>query len=106
MNVTARMELLEKIGSTLQSKYTFAELHDYFAALKIAVPVEPPGQTFGSKRVFSKEALKSTPDDALLEIAEELGIKYSPCTRCGPCTAAKLERHNSISCFHKPRLER
>ena len=78
MNVTARMELLEKIGSTLQSKYTFAELHDYFAALKIAVPVEPPGQTFGSKRVFSKEALKSTPDDALLEIAEELGINIHP----------------------------
>ena len=78
MNVTARMDLLEKIGSTLQSKYTFAELHDYFAALKIAVPVELPGQTFGSKRVFSKEALKTTPDDALLQIAEELGINVHP----------------------------
>lgn len=78
MNATVRMDLLEKIGSTLQSKYTFSELHDYFAALKIAIPVAPEGQSFGSKRVFSKDALKNTPDDDLLQIAEELGISIHP----------------------------
>lgn len=70
MNLTARMDLLEKIGSALQSKYTFAELHYYFSALQVSAPTE----SFGSKRVFAKEALKQAPDDTLLKIADELGL--------------------------------
>jgi hypothetical protein len=71
MNITAKMDLLEQIGSTLQGKYTFDELRMYFGAQKIVLP----DQTFGSKRVFAKEALKTAPDDTLLRIAEELGLK-------------------------------
>lgn len=74
MNPTARMDLLEQIGRALQARYTFDDLHAYFAALKIV----PPTETFGSKRLFSKEALKTAPDATLLKIAEELGLKVHP----------------------------
>jgi hypothetical protein len=74
MNPTAHMDLLEQIGCALQARYTFDDLHAYFAALKIV----PPSETFGSKRVFSKEALKTAPDATLLKIAEELGLKVHP----------------------------
>jgi hypothetical protein len=74
MNVTARIDLLEQIGRTLQARYTFADLHGYFAALNIPTPRE----TFGSKRNFAKEALKAAQDETLLKIAEELGLKIHP----------------------------
>ncbi len=74
MNVTARMELLEQIGSALQARYTFDDLHRFFAALKISAPKE----NSGSKRVFAKEALNSTPDDILLKIADDLGLSIHP----------------------------
>ncbi len=64
------MDLLEQIGRALQGKYTFQDLHGYFAALQIPVP----GEAIGSKRVFAKEALKTAPDDTLLRIADELGL--------------------------------
>ena len=65
------MDLLDQIGRTLQAKYTFDDLFRYFAELKIKAPDE----TYASKRVFAKEALKAAPDDTLLNIAEELGLK-------------------------------
>ena len=74
MNVTARMDLLEQIGSALQARYTFDDLHRFFAALKISAPME----NSGSKRVFAKEVLKSTPDDILLKIADDLGLSVHP----------------------------
>jgi hypothetical protein len=74
MNPTARMDLLEQIGRALQLRYTFDDLFGYFAALKIVTPKE----TFGSKRIFAKEALKAAPDEMLLKIAEELGLTIPP----------------------------
>ena len=74
MNVAARMDLLEQIGSALQARYTFDDLHRFFAALKINSPKE----NSGSKQVFAKEALKSTSDDILLRIAEDLGLSIHP----------------------------
>jgi TIR domain len=74
MNVTARMDLLEQIGSALQARYTFDDLHRFFAALRIDAPKE----NSKSKRVFAKEVLKSTPDDILLKIADDLGLSIHP----------------------------
>jgi hypothetical protein len=74
MNVTARMDLLEQIGIALQARYTFAELREFFGALQIKLP----DGDFGSKRVFAKEALKSTPNETLLKIAGDLGLSVHP----------------------------
>ena len=70
MNVTARMDLLDQIGRALQDKYTFQDLDGYFGAMNIQIPEG----NFGSKRVFSKQALKSVSDDILLKIARELNL--------------------------------
>jgi hypothetical protein len=99
MNVTARIDLLEQIGRTLQARYTFADLHGYFAALNIPTPRE----TFGSKRNFAKEALKAAQDETLLKIAEELGLKIHPSQ--GAAIVPPRERHNTVSHFHKPYIE-
>jgi hypothetical protein len=68
------MELVEQIGGALQARYTFADLCDFFAALQI----KQPEGAFGSKRVFAKEALKSTPNETLLKIADDLGLSVHP----------------------------
>jgi hypothetical protein len=66
-----RMELLQRISSTLQERFTFTEIQAYlgnFAFPKPSKKYDGPN----SKRVFANYLLQDAPADQLLSIAEDL----------------------------------
>lgn len=65
------MNLLEKIGSELQQRYTFADIDGFFAALNIDTRHFEYGN---SKRIYAKEVLKYAPEEDVLRIADELDL--------------------------------
>ncbi len=70
MKITVKLDLLERIGATLQARYTFDDLANYLGWHGCTnLPARG-----GSKRVFAKQALHNASTQTLREIAEELGI--------------------------------
>ncbi len=74
MKAVERIELIDRLGRELQSRYRYDEIDAYLAAYKIAPPKEV---TANSKWVYSKEALKGVDSKILTEMAEELGVAGS-----------------------------
>jgi hypothetical protein len=67
------MDLLEKVGSELQQRYTYMDIDAFFAAAGISTSnVEHSGTN--SKRVYAKSVLARVPNDDLLRVARELNI--------------------------------
>ncbi|WP_295986505.1 toll/interleukin-1 receptor domain-containing protein [uncultured Variovorax sp.] len=75
MRATERMDLLEKIGTELQSRYTFTDIDGFFGALGIRTQDFEYG---GSKRVYAKEVLKFAEERDVLRVADELGLLTGP----------------------------
>lgn len=73
MRVPDRLDLIGKISSTLQSKYTFAEVDAFLIGFKVALP--PVSFNKNSKRLYVGEALQHVDDKLLLRIADDLGIE-------------------------------
>jgi hypothetical protein len=69
MRVTERLELAERLGSELQSRYTFAELDRFLTAFGIDVSRVEWGS---SKRVYARDILSAEPEKVLRAVAEEL----------------------------------
>ncbi len=67
-----RLNLIDRIGRTLQSRYGFADIDLYLAEFKIAPPKDA---TRGSKWVYTKEALRDVSLDTIIKIAEDLGLE-------------------------------
>jgi hypothetical protein len=71
MRAAARMDLLERIGSELQRRYTFADIDVFFAALEISTAMFDYGS---SKRLYAKEVLKQASEADLFRVADELDL--------------------------------
>jgi hypothetical protein len=69
----ARIELLDKIGRELQSRFGYQDIDAYVAAY--GVTNEPPYNGSNSKWLYSKYLLRSVPFSTLQQIASELGIE-------------------------------
>lgn len=74
MRVADKMELLDQIGRELQSRYTFEDIDTFLAAFEVSPPT---GESWNSKRVYSKAALRGVPESVLFKIAEELELAFS-----------------------------
>jgi hypothetical protein len=72
--ISQKLDLIERIGRSLQSRYTFAELDLYLAEFRISPP-PPNGADRGSKRVYTKQALRDVPLETVIKIAEDLGLE-------------------------------
>ena len=70
--IAQRLNLIDRIGRTLQSRYGFADIDLYLAEFKIAPPKDA---TRGSKWVYTKEALREVSLDTIIKIAEDLGLE-------------------------------
>ena len=70
--VSQRLNLIDRIGRTLQSQYGFTDIDLYLAEFKIPPPKDA---TRGSKWVYTKEALRDVPLETVIKIAEDLGLE-------------------------------
>lgn len=73
MRASERMDLLEKVGSELQSRYTYADIDAFFAALDIST-INVDSTNTNSKRVYAKAVLSRVTEAVLLQVASELDI--------------------------------
>lgn len=75
MKALDKIELLEKIGTELQARMSFAEIDVYFEAHGInCKDIEPSAN---SKRIYAKEVLVKERDELIIQIADELNIPHS-----------------------------
>lgn len=65
------MDLLEKIGSELQRRYTFSDIDGFFGALNIQTSDFEYGN---SKRVYAKDVLKYASESDVIKVANELDL--------------------------------
>src|SRR6516164_2547275 len=65
--ISQKLDLINTIGRTLQSRYTFTEIDLYLGEFKLSPPKDA---TQGSKWVYAKEALRDVPLDTVIKIAE------------------------------------
>jgi hypothetical protein len=75
MRARERMDLLEKVGSELQQRYTFKDIDAFFAAM--GIPTDNVGAEWGganSKRVYAKAVLARVSEADLLKVADELDL--------------------------------
>lgn len=71
MNGLQKIELLDNIGSKLQSRMTFADIDTYFRSHGVPTQDNYP---YNSKRSYAKDMLARVNEEVLLKIAGELGI--------------------------------
>jgi hypothetical protein len=84
--ISQRLDLIDRIGRTLQSRYTFTDLDLYLAEFKISPPKDAPQN---SKWVYTKEALRDVPLVTVIEIAEDLGLEQEIRATHGVSTAPR-----------------
>lgn len=75
MRITERIELIDKLGRELQSRYSYDGIDLFFAAYDVA---PPQNVNANSKWIYSKAALRDAPEDVLLRMAAELEMPVSP----------------------------
>lgn len=71
MNGLQKIELLEEIGSELQSRMTFSDIDIYFRGHGVPTQNNYPNN---SKRAYAKDMLANVNEKLLLVIASELGL--------------------------------
>ena len=74
MRASERMDLLERVGSELQSRYTFTDIDAFFAALNISTENLVGWGGSNSKRVYAKAVLARVPENDLIRVAGELDL--------------------------------
>ena len=72
------MDLLEKIGTELQSRYTFSDIDAFFAASSISTENVDGWGNMNSKRVYAKAVLSRVSEQDVLRVANELGLLGGP----------------------------
>lgn len=70
-----RINLLEQIGTELQSRMTYSDIDVYLTDFGIDCHSITP--SYNSKRVYAKEVLAKAPEETILRIADELGIQHA-----------------------------
>lgn len=68
------MDLLEKVGSELQSRYTFTDIDAFFSAVNISTANIDGWGGSNSKRVYAKAVLQKVSDAELVRVATELDL--------------------------------
>src|SRR5437763_111569 len=71
MRVKERLELLDRVSSELQSRFTFADLDLFLKACGIDVSYREWGN---SKRIYARDILADESEAKLLEVADELEL--------------------------------
>lgn len=74
MRPIERVNLLDKIGRELQSRWTFSGIDEFLKACGIDTSKQT--SDVNSKWVYSKELLADEPEEKLIEIADELGLEH------------------------------
>lgn len=69
-----RFSLIDRIGRELQSRMRYADISAYLAKFGVDTSKETSG--VNSKWVYTKELLADAPSEAVLRIADELGIPH------------------------------
>lgn len=72
MKVSVRLDLIDKIGRELQSRYRYTEIDTFLNAFGVAHPTG--SQASNSKWLYTKEALAGVTNKLIKEIAQELEI--------------------------------
>ena len=71
MRISEKLDLIDRIGRELQSRYTFTEIDRFLAEFAI----EPPTSvSSNSKWIYSKAALSGIAIEKILRIAQELDV--------------------------------
>lgn len=81
-----RLNLIDRIGRILQSRYGFSDIDLYLAEFQIPPPKDA---TRGSKWLYTKEALRDVPLDTVIQIAEDLGLEQEIRAAHGASTAPR-----------------
>lgn len=106
MRVSEKLDLIDRIGRELQSRYTFQEIDRFLAEFAIDPPTNV---TANSKWVYSKAALGGIPIEKVLRIAQELDIGVSgqsPSSIIPPANWTKVTEYRLfISHISKDRLK-
>jgi len=71
MRISEKLELIDKIGRELQSRYTYSEIDAFLAEFGVKPPVQVNSN---SKWVYSKAALGGHAAATVVRIASELGL--------------------------------
>lgn len=74
MKAIEKIELLDKIAVSLQSRMTYAEIDLFFTAHGVEYSGISPSAN--SKRVYAREVLAKEKDEVILRIADELEISH------------------------------
>jgi len=74
MRASERMDLIEKVGSELQRRYTFTDIDAFFAASDISTANVDGWGGSNSKRVYAKAVLSKVSEAELLRVAGELNV--------------------------------
>lgn len=80
MKVSQRLELIDKIGRELQSRYSYEEIDAYLAAFGVA---KPQNVTVNSKWVYAKAALQGVDLSVIARILEDLDMGALPASPLG-----------------------
>ena len=78
MRASDRLDLINKLGRELQSRYRYEEIDTFLAHYGVK---KPERITTNSKWVYSKEALAVAPTTTLLKMAEELEVEVPRVTK-------------------------
>ena len=69
------MELISRIGRELQARMSYEDIDTYLK--DFGVVAEPSHGSYGSKWVYAKDLLRSTPEQTVVKIADELGLPHA-----------------------------
>ena len=75
MKAIDRVRLINQIAVTLQEQMTYSEIDSYLPAFGIDCRNYQPSRN--SKRVYVQELLSHEKEEIILQIADELEIKYN-----------------------------
>jgi hypothetical protein len=75
MKVSQRLDLIDRIGSELQKRYSFGEIDSYLAAFDIP---PPEGVTVNSKRIYAATALRNVALPVIAQIVDDLDMGPLP----------------------------
>jgi hypothetical protein len=71
VRISDKLNLVDKIGRELQSRYSYIEIDNFFHEFGIS---PPKSVNSNSKWIYSKAALRGASDDIVMRIASELDI--------------------------------
>ncbi len=74
MRIIERFELIDRIGSELQTRMTYSDIDVFLPAFDI--DISKSTSSINSKRVYVKELLADAPSETIIRIANELEMDH------------------------------